>query len=125
MHELMRLKELSGPYSETYEEMQDEIDVSEDLGIAFRKTVDIKGHDIYVHIHELEEETKHIMKYAVGIEKEGKNFVRYDNAKDHHDGLIYDPHHKHIGHDETVADFDGKIDTLIKELEEIHLPKIM
>lgn len=120
----MEIDTIAQAYTTTYEETMDEVSISEDFSIAFRKTVDINGHDVYVHIHELEEETKHIKKYAIGIEKDGKNMVRYDNAKDHHDGLVYDPHHQHIGEDEKVFDFDGRLNTLVNELEEIYLPKI-
>lgn len=124
IHKLMEIDVLGQAYTPNYSEIMDEIDFAEDVGAAFRNTVEINGHDVYVHIHEIEEDTRHIRAYAVGIQKEGNNVVRYDN-RDHHDGLTHAPHHKHIGEDEKVFNYDGNVDTMIKELEEIHLPKIM
>lgn len=71
----------------------------------------------YANIEELCAEAETIKKYALGIENTDGNIIRYDNA-DHHKKLSNPPHHKHIGIDEKVYDFDGTIDTMIKELSE-------
>lgn len=123
-HKLMEIDALSETLANDYEHIIEEIEISEEMNELFRKTFDFNGHDIYMQIHEIEEETKHIRVYAVGIQKDGENVARYDN-RDHHQGLTNPPNHKHIGADEKVFDFDGRIDTLVQELSEIHLPKIM
>lgn len=118
VHRLMEIERISEAYASKYDDIIDKISIAEFSKSAFKHTVSISSEDFYIHIKQTNEETALIEKYAVGIEQGKNNILRFDNAKDHHDGLTYDPHHKHILDKDRVFDFDGTIDTMIKELNE-------
>ena len=116
-HKIMELEQFSEPLTVTYEEDQDDIDMSEELG-SYKKTIRIqKKLDVYIQVHEFDDK-QHMKSYAVGVEEEKKNHIRFDN-RDHHDGLANPPHHKHIDKSERVEDFSGEVNDLVQQLDAI------
>lgn len=116
-HRLMEIEKLS-EIAEDYEYYIESASEMESFGSpAFRIGVTLDDdHSFYANIEAIEEELKTIRKYAVGIEKNGTNVVRFDNAHPHAN-LTNPPHHVHNYVDEKrVSSFDGNIDTMIKEI---------
>lgn len=120
IHKLMDIDCLSENIATNYADISDKADIAETLPTLFKETLDIFNQSFYIQVHETFEDTKKIKFYAVGIEEQGKNILRYDNRDDNHPNLTHPPHHKHIGETERVKSFDGNIDTLIKELDEFY-----
>lgn len=121
----MELNPISEKLAPIYGDVIDKAEMAHELQTLFKETLDIDNKDFYVQVHETHIDTKKIKFYAVGIEEQGKNIVRYDNRDDKHSNLTHPPHHKHIGKDEKVKSFDGNIDTLIKELEDFYRDAVL
>lgn len=116
-HKLIKLDHFSEPLAKNYEDDQDDIAIGEEMG-SYKKTIRLeKKLDVYIQVHELDDE-QHMKSYAVGVEEERKNHIRFDN-RDHHNGLANPPHHKHVGHKEQVKDFSGEVNDLVTQLDDI------
>lgn len=126
VHAFMEIDAFAKSIATNYEEIKDSIEALKDgLIDEFRFSDTLEDMRwFYINIQKIDEITKQVREYAVGVSDEKKdNIVRYDNKPHHNDIKSVKennpPHHKHIGKDEDVYGFDGKLETMKKELERI------
>lgn len=120
----MDIEEIATTISSEYDSILDDISLVND-GILdeFRRTFPFKDFHFYINIDEIDDETNHIRKYAVGMttmQQAHENIIRFDN-EDHHNEhrkvkAINPPHHKHIGKNEDVFGSTGEIDMILTEI---------
>ncbi|MDS1315806.1 toxin-antitoxin system TumE family protein [Aliarcobacter butzleri] len=91
----------------------------------FADTICLRGeYDLYFRIGKIDEYTKLIREYALGVQdrRNKKNIIRFDDADHHNDKSkvngINPPHHKHHGKHERVEGCSGDLKDIVKELKE-------
>lgn len=122
---LSTIEKLEGPINDSYSEILEGIQLAEDYDIDFRHTLELDEDDFFINIKEIDEKTKNIKNYAVGLNCKLKavNKLRHDDENHHNDKEVVKkespPHHKHEGKNERVKGSSGDIDDLIDDFKKI------
>ncbi len=117
IHACMEIEKLSN-ISHDYGDLMDDISLL-DEGV-------LEEFSFFINISEISQNIKTIKKYAVGvINSNNENHIRFDNVDHHNENPkvkeINPPHHKHIGKDEKVFGFSGKLEDMISDIEKSFL----
>ena len=122
---LKAIEKLNEPINNSYSDIINNIELAEDYNIDFRHTLELNDEDFYINIKKIDEKTKLIKNYAVGIANRIKktNKLRHDD-EDHHNNKktvkeMNPPHHKHEGDKERVKGISGNINDLINGYKDI------
>ena len=126
LHKCMSIDSLTQILSKNYDTHDFNIDMVNDGELdEFRATLNSELFNMYINVDEISQETKAIKKYALGITDptdNEANVIRYDNEEHHNDKKTVQeqnpPHHKHIGKDERVLGSNGKVEDILKDIEE-------
>jgi len=125
IEELSTIQALETSIAEGYPDILDGIEFTEDYGVDFRQTLELEEQDFYINIKKIDEKTKNIKNYAVGLISRDKiiNQLRHDD-EDHHNSKkqvkeANPPHHKHEGKKERIKGSSGTLSDLIRDFKNI------
>ena len=133
IHKCMEQESLADELSNKYDIIQDNITLTnDDILDELRVTVLSENFNFYINIDEIDQQTKNIKKYALGLtnpQEDEINVIRYDNEPHHNDKPSVKkqnpPHHKHIGREQRVLGSSGNIDEILdgiaREIENLSL----
>lgn len=122
---LSTINKLEDPINNSYQEILEGIEIAEDYDIDFTFTLSLTEDDFFINIKEIDEKSKNIRKYAIGLKDRKKviNKLRHDDVNHHNDNAnvkkFNPPHHKHEGEEEIVKGFSGNIDDLVEDFKNI------
>ena len=131
IHKCMEQESLADELSNKYDTIQDNITlINDDILDELRVTVLSENFNFYINIDEIDQQTKSIKKYALGVtnpQENEANVIRYDNEPHHNNKPSVKkqnpPHHKHLGKEQRVLGSSGSIDEILdgiaKQIEDL------
>jgi len=125
VEKLATINKLEEVINKDYSSILNSIEIAEDYGVDFRHTLEMDDEDFYINVKKIDEKTKRIKNYAVGINSRSKkiNQLRHDDEDHHNDKKqvkeVNPPHHKHLGKDEIVKGFSGNVNDMIQNFKNI------
>ena len=133
IHRCMEQESLAAGLSNKYDTIQNNITlINDDILDELRVTVLSENFNFYINIDEIDQQTKNIRKYALGVtnpQENEANVIRYDNEPHHNDKPSVKtqnpPHHKHLANEQRVVGSSGNIEEILngiaREIETLSL----